>query len=49
MVGCRVTDLHSFDELFWGAYLRAEFEAGNITSETDVAEMKRQFMEGISE
>jgi len=35
------------DELFWGAYLSAAYEAGEVTETTDVAEMKRQFMAGI--
>ena len=34
-------------ELFWGAYLTAEFNAGNIADDTDVAAMKEEFMAGI--
>ena len=34
-------------ELFWGAYLTAEYNAGNITHDTDIAAMKEQFMAGL--
>lgn len=41
--------MNALDELFWGAYLTAEFNAGNVTEDTDVPEMKRQFMAGLHE
>lgn len=34
-------------ELFWGGYLTAEYNAGNIDANTDIAAMKEQFMAGL--
>lgn len=36
-----------FAEVFWGGYLRAGLESGDITEEDDIAAMKREFMAGM--